>query len=130
MKFSFFVVPIKKVEAKSGQGQNGEWTNGKYLVQVQNSEDQFVATAFNKNNEIMEANIGRNIDVTFDISCNEYQGKFYNNVNVSNINVPQDVPSSSTAAAVPTEQATTTATPVTETQSTFTTPEGENDLPF
>lgn len=80
---------IKKVEERSGNGQNGPWRIAYYLIDIVDARDSF-STHRKMVVEVWDGESGRiskfdglfgkDVVVRFDIDAREYQGRWYNQV--------------------------------------------------
>ena len=131
MKFSFFVIPIEKVDVYKGRSEKGDYIIGTWKLQGVNGNDCLIAKAFSNMDEKLEKCRGKEVSVEFDIKHTEYNGKFYNNIMVTFVdyNEEQDVPNDNEA---PITQTSNTGMPpqVVDVSSSSIMPEPSDDLPF
>lgn len=131
MKFSFFVIPIEKVDVYKGTSEKGDYIIGTWKLQGVNGNDCLIAKAFSNMDEKLEKCRGKEVSVEFDIKHTEYNGKFYNNIMVTFVdyNEEQDVPSDN---EMPINQTSDTGIlpQVADVSSSSIMPEPSDDLPF
>lgn len=131
MKFSFFVIPIEKVDVYKGTSEKGDYIIGTWKLQGVNGNDCLIAKAFSNIDNKLEKCRGREVSVEFDIKHTEYNGKFYNNIMVTFVdyNEEQDVPSNNEASITQTSD-TYMPRQVADVSSSSIMPESSDDLPF
>lgn len=131
MKFSFFVIPIERVDVYKGTSDKGEYTISTWKLQGVNGNDCLIAKAFSNIDNKLEKCRGREVSVEFDIKHTEYNGKYYNNINITYVdfNEEQDVPSDN---EMPMNQTSNTgiAPQIANVSSSSIMPEASDDLPF
>lgn len=88
---------IEALPVQSGMGRNGtEWNKQEYVIQT---NDQYPKKCcfgvWNGNIDLFGIHIGNDLDVSFNIDCREWNGKWFNDVRAYKVvqrNVAQSAP--------------------------------------
>ena len=119
---------IRHIEDYNGNGNNGPYTIGTFLLGSVSDDSKVVCKAFTDDTNKLKSNIGQVMDCTLVINCREYNGKFYNDIMVNNLQFKNNVVDASVEDIMKVPEV------VDQTNqlggSSFNLPGAEDDLPF
>lgn len=73
---------IQKLPAQTGAGKNGPWKKSDFVIETSDKYPKKVCiSAWNElSDQVEKINVGSDLNVSFDVSSREYNGKWYTDV--------------------------------------------------
>ena len=125
MELEVTIVPVRCDGEYNGNGANGPYTVGTWAVKSPVDNKEFIVKCFTVDHEKMKNNVGVVIICKMIISSRAYQGKIYNDINISGVapsgNVPVEISAKDIKTEIPSAGVDI---------GSMTLPGGNNDLPF
>lgn len=134
---------IKKLQVQSGTSAKGAWAKQDFVLECQNGKYPnticFNVWGQDKVNELAQFSINQTLQVSFDISSREFNGRWYTDLRAWKITSTDTVnpapyqssePSGFAPAHKPAPSAQPAAQPAVPSQTDFSLDEDDKDLPF
>lgn len=88
---------IQKLPAQTGAGKNGPWKKSDFVIETSDKYPKKVCiSAWNElSDQVEKINVGSDLNVSFDVSSREYNGKWYTDVKAWKVTTQNAAPAES-----------------------------------